>query len=412
MEGNKTKPFSCLDNTPKCNWQVTVSFVSMGENGLAGKKKQRWIVTIFFFFSGIIAATWSSRIPDIQAKLGLTNAGLGTVLFAVPAGLVTGLSFSSWAVVSFGAKRMLLLSCLLASVFLALAGLANTSFLLMLLIFCLGITRTLINLSANTAALEVQQSYDRPILAGFHGMWSLACFGAAGISAVVIAFGVSPLFHFMSVAFLIATVTLLLPLKQKTSQGAERRPFFVIPDKYLFLLGLMGLCSMMCEGAVFDWSVNYFEKVVGAKKSLVMTGYISFMITMAAGRLAGDWFMHSFGVYRMLVICASLMATGFFLAASFPFFVPTAIGFLLIGMGDSILVPAIYMLASKSRKMPTSYALSSVTLIGYGGFIISPLLIGNVSQHWEMPAAFFILSGISLLLIMLTLFIRKRAAHI
>ena len=390
---------------------MSVSFAFMGETDLvAGRKKQRWILTAFFLFSGILAATWSSRIPDIQAKLGLSNAALGTVLFAVPAGLVTGLSFSSWAVVSFGARRMMFWSCLLATGFLALAGLAGTPLLLMAAIFCFGITRTLINLSANTAALEVQKLYDRPIIATFHGMWSLACFGAAGISAAIIAWGIHPLFHFISVALVVSFITVLLPLGRKTpSPTTERRPFFVMPDKYLFLLGLMALCSMVCEGAVFDWSVNYFEKVVGAKKSMVMAGYISFIVTMAGGRLVGDRLMHAFGVHRMLVVCGGLMGVGFFIAASLPFFVPAAFGFLLIGMGDSILVPAIYMLASKTRKMPPSYALSSVTLIGYGGFIISPLLIGNVSQHWGMPAAFFILSGISLLLIMLSIQVKKRA---
>ena len=79
-------------------------------------------------------------------------------------------------------------------------------------------------------------------------------------------------------------------------------------------------------------------------------------------------------------------------------------------MGDSILIPGIYMLASRSNKMPTSYALSSVTLIGYAGFVISPLLIGNVSQQWGMPAAFFVLSGVSLLLIVLVMQVKKLAA--
>jgi fucose permease len=380
-----------------------------GDNIAGERKKQKWFVTLFFLFSGVIAATWSSRIPAIQSKLGLTNAALGTVLFAVPVGLATGLSFSSWAIVRFGSRSMMLLSSLLAAAVLALAGLANSPILLMIVLFFLGISRTLLNLSANTAALEVQQWYDRPVIARFHGMWSLACFAAAGVSAVIIAFDIRPAFHFITVAFVLVATTLLLIKKQNGgNHTVERRPFFVMPDHYLFLLGLMALCAMLCEGAMFDWSVNYFEKVVGVKKSMVMTGYICFMVAMAAGRLTGDRFIHAFGVHRMLVACGSLLAAGFFVAASFPNFITAAIGFLLIGMGDSILVPAIYMLASKSTKMPTSYALSSVTLIGYTGFIISPLLIGNVSQHWGMPAAFAILGGVSLLLIVLTIQVKKK----
>ena len=108
----------------------------------------------------------------------------------------------------------------------------------------------------------------------------------------------------------------------------------------------------------------------------------------------------------MLMINGFFMAIGFAIAALFPFFISAALGFLLIGAGDSILVPIIYILAAKSEKMSASYALSSVTLIGYTGFLIGPLFIGNVSDAWSMPAAFLCLSLISSLIIILALRIK------
>jgi fucose permease len=371
---------------------------------VVNKKKQRGIIILFFFLSGILTATWSSRIPEIQQKLQLSDAALGTVLFVIPAGLVTGLSFASWLVVSFGSRLITLISCILCALALAFAGIASTTFLLMLVLFFMGIGRTVFNLSVNTGAIEVQQLYDRPIIASFHGIWSLACFIAAGISTGMIILDVEPYWHFPVVALLVIILTaLFINKKNKHQRSGERRPFFVKPDKYLFLLGLMALCSMLCEGAMFDWSVNYFEKVVGANKTFVTTGYISFIVTMALGRLTGDRFIHAFGVYRMLMICGALMAAGFFTAAALPFIIPAAFGFFLIGAGSSVLVPIIYMLASRSKKMPASYALSSVTTIGYTGFLIGPLLIGNVSEWLGMPVAFFILSAVSLMIIFISI---------
>jgi hypothetical protein len=55
----------------------------MGE-ALGFREKERWITAIFFGLSGILSATWSSRIPDIQQKLGLNNTAWGAVLFALP----------------------------------------------------------------------------------------------------------------------------------------------------------------------------------------------------------------------------------------------------------------------------------------------------------------------------------------
>lgn len=384
----------------------------MNEKGLmVDRRKQRIFIALFFFISGILSATWSSRIPDIQQKLGLSNAVLGTVLSAIPVGLVTGLSFASWAVASFGAKRVVVVSTLFLALFLSLAGLASTSFVLMAMLFLVGVSRTLLNLSANAGAIEVQQLYQRPIIASFHGLWTLACFVAAGISTVIIILDIAPLWHFSGAA-IVAVVTVLLFFKdEKTQQrNAERRPFFVKPDRYLFLLGLMALCCMLCEGAMFDWSVNYFEKVVHADRSFITTGYIAFIVTMAAGRLTGDRFIHRFGVYRLLALCGLLMAAGFAVASLFPFVLPAAVGFALIGAGDSVLVPVIYLLASKSQKMPASYALSSVTLVGYAGFLVGPLLIGNVSEHWGMRLAFGLLTGFSLLIILLSQQVKKLSA--
>ena len=231
---------------------------------------------------------------------------------------------------------------------------------------------------------------------------------AAAASQALIIFDIVPGWQFSIIAIVVIICIAAFGRKRMTHQRTtERRPFFVKPDRYLFLLGLIALCSMLCESAMFDWSVNYFEKIVQAEKSFVTTGYIAFITTMAGGRLIGDRFIHKFGVYRMLIICGTLMAIGFSIAATFPFLLTAAFGFLLIGIGDSVLVPMIYMLASKSKKMPASYALSSVTLIGYTGFLIGPLLIGNISEWLGMPAAFFILSGASLLIVILSLQVRK-----
>src|SRR3546814_5033088 len=61
--------------------------------------------------------------------------------------------------------------------------------------------------------------------------------------------------------------------------SASTSPAFVIPDKSLMVLGLIAFCSMVCEGAMFDWSVIYFKKIVLAEKAWIAAGYTAFMCT-------------------------------------------------------------------------------------------------------------------------------------
>lgn len=365
---------------------------------------------VFFFLSGLITATWASRIPDIQQKLSLNNRELGNVLFAIPVGLVAGLLLAGRLVARYGTRRIMLLGCLLLAVVLTLIALSGMTWQLVLSLFLLGFFRTVFNLSINTGAVDLQKQYKQPIVSSFHGIWSLACLVAAGLGTLMIVNSVRPLLHFIGVAVVAAAFSLLLVKKEKAATPpGERRPFFVKPDRYLFYLGLLSLCAMLAESAVFDWSVNYFEKVVKAEKSYVTAGYTCFIAAMALGRLFGDRLIARFGVYTMLSASGLLLATGFVVVSMLPFPVTASFGFLLIGAGDAMLVPTIYMLAAGSKKMRSHYALQAVTLIGYAGFLIGPLFIGNVSQHWGMATAFLFLGASSLAILLLTMRVKKLA---
>ncbi|HEV7331598.1 MAG TPA: MFS transporter [Flavisolibacter sp.] len=374
------------------------------------RRKERLILVIFFFLSGLITATWASRIPDIQQKLNFDNRELGNVLFAIPVGLVIGLLLAGRLVARYGTRRVMFLGCLLLTVMLTLIALSGAAWQLVLSLFFLGFFRTVFNLSINTGAVELQKQYEQPIVSAFHGVWSVACLAAAGLGTLMIINNVLPLWHFVSVAVVAAVLSVLLIRKEKSLPPEhERRPFFVKPDRYLFYLGLLALCAMLCESAVFDWSVNYFEKVVRAEKAYVTAGYTCFIAAMSLGRLFGDRLIARFGIYLMLSVSGLLLATGFLMVSLLPFPITASFGFLLIGAGDAMLVPMIYMLASQSSKMTSHYALQAVTLIGYTGFLVGPLFIGNVSQHWGMATAFLFLSGASLVILLLTVQVKKLA---
>jgi fucose permease len=374
------------------------------------RKHQRLIIFAFFFFSGIYAASWSSRIPDMQKELDLSNAQLGNILFAMPAGLVFGLSFASWLIEGYGFRKIMLLSCIGTGLMLFFIGSGNAAWQLALALFLFGIGRTVFNLAANTGALEVQKLYDRPINSTFHGVWSIACLIAMGIGKIMITNKVPTFYHFL----LIASVMILLSIliigkKQHIISSKEKRPFFVKPDRYLLLLGLIAFCAMMCEGAMFDWSVLYFTKVVKAEISMTTYGFMSFIIFMATGRLIGDRFISRFGVFNVLMFNGACLSIGLLIVSQFPNIVLSMMGFGLIGIGSSILVPIVYLLSGKSKTLPPAYALSSVTIIGYTGFLSGPLLIGNVSDLFGMPAAFLMLSILSMLIIFLAWQVKKIA---
>jgi MFS family permease len=176
----------------------------------------------------------------------------------------------------------------------------------------------------------------------------------------------------------------------------EKTPLFVKPDRYIIKLGLIAFASMICEGTMFDWSGVYFQKIVEAPQEFTRLGYVAFMSTMAGGRLAADWFVTRYGVRRILGISGLFIVSGMLLAVGFPQLVPATLGFLLVGIGVSSVVPLIYSLAGKSETMSPGVALASVSSIGFTGFLIGPPLIGYIAQAASLRWSFTLMAVLGL----------------
>ena len=92
-------------------------------------------VSVFFFIAGFVFASWASRIPDIKNALHLSDAGLGSVLLALPAGLITGLPLAGFLVSRYGSKKIMIAGAILYPSVLLLLGLAASPFQLTAALF-------------------------------------------------------------------------------------------------------------------------------------------------------------------------------------------------------------------------------------------------------------------------------------
>ncbi len=350
----------------------------------------RVATSVFFFIAGLTFSTWASRISDIQSKLNLSDAGLGGVLFALPAGLITSLPFSGWLVARFGSKRLVIAGALLYPLVLIPLALTTSLSQLVVALFFFGLFANLINIAMNTQAVGVEKLYGKSIMASFHGLWSIAGFAGAIIGTIFISAGLSISVHF-SIIFIASLFLALAAYRHALphdAQIAKSQPLFVKPDRKLLLLGIIAFCCLLCEGAMADWSGVYFKKVVETPPSYTTLGYVAFTSTMAAGRFAGDWLVVEFGVKRMLQMSGLLITIGLLSAVMFPVLIIATIGFLLVGFGVSSVVPIVYGLSGRSSKMPASTALAAVSTIGFLGFLIGPPLIGFVAEAINLRWSF------------------------
>jgi len=348
----------------------------------------RAAVGVMFFLAGLCFASWASRIATVQQTLGLSDAGLGAILFSLPVGLMCSLPFSGWVITKIGSRRLLIISLITYSVVLIGLSLAQNVVQLIGCLLLFGFSSNAVNISVNTQAVAAEGLYQQPIMASFHGLWSLAGFTGAGIGTFMIGNGINPFHHFIVITAIIILTIAIIAQYLKDDKVASRGPVFVMPDSSLIKLGFIALCSMICEGAMFDWSVIYFKKVVLAPTALIGAGFTAFMCTMAGGRFIADWFAKKYGLKRILQVSGSLTVTGLLIAVIFPYFYTAMAGFLLVGVGVSSVVPMVYSAAGRSKTMSPGVALAAVSTIGFIGFLFGPPIIGFIAGLATLRASF------------------------
>jgi MFS family permease len=347
-----------------------------------------WAIRGLFFVYGVGFSTWASRIPDIKAAMSLSDGELGAILFAMPVGSLTGLQFSGRVAARYGSHRVTVPGVTVYLAVLLALGLADTPWQLGLLLAAFGLCGNLASTSLQTQGVLAEKQAERPLMASFHGSWSVGgfCGGLLGLLAAQTEVG--PGLHFALVAVLfICLVPLawrhLVAMAPVVKKAASGRRF----DPVLVQLGVIAFCSMGTEACMFDWSGVYFREVVDAPMQLVPLGYTAFMVTAAFGRFVGDRVVARFGRLRVLQVGGLGASLGLALSVLFPSLLPATLAFMLVGLSVSNIIPTVYSMAGKSRPEDPANALAAVAQVGFLGFLLAPPVIGGVASFLGLRAS-------------------------
>ncbi|NCU03358.1 MAG: MFS transporter [Chitinophagaceae bacterium] len=370
-------------------------------NSTFSKLQIRIAVSVFFFCQGICFASWASRIPDMKTTLQLSEAALGSILLALPAGQLTMMPFSGKLVTRFGSKYVLRLAAIGYALTLILIGSTTSSWQLALALYLFGLTGNLCNISVNTQAVNAEHLFGRSILASFHGVWSTAGFTGALVGLLMMRLELIPVYHFMIIAAIVITLNfsfqkyLIITPVSRTASSFKR---FQFPKGLLLQLGLIAFCCLSAEGCMFDWSGVYFKEVVEVKGSLVSLGYASFMVMMATGRFTGDKLAERFGRKKMVQLSGVLIFSGMMIAVLLPNIIFATIGFMIVGFGVSSIIPLVYSTAGKVKEVASGIAIATVSGVGFLGFLMGPPLIGYIAELAGLRSSFAVIAVLGLVI--------------
>lgn len=353
---------------------------------------KRFSIGVFFFISGFNFAAWVARIPYMQNKLHLNDAELGTVLTALPTGLMLTMPFAGILLNKVHSRNVMLLSSIIYTFLLCFLSFANNAWEAMVILFLFGASRNLFNISINTQSIGVQALFSKSVITTFHGVWSLAALSGAALSFFFISLSISMLNHFLIVS--VISLILISLFFSHSLHYDDRKEYdnkslvFAWPDKALIKLGVIGFASMVCEGTVSDWSGIYFSKVIMVSDKLITIGYTAYLTAMVSGRFLGDWLINKMGVKKLLKISSTIVTIGFLISISFPYLPVAILGFMMIGFGVSCIIPLVFVLTTKVSTKPTGHAIAAVSTVSYLGFLSGPPIIGYIAHATNLKWSF------------------------
>lgn len=363
-------------------------------HALSGVQEQ-WSTRGVFLVAGLAMAAWAPLVPFAKARVGVEDGTLGLLLLCLGLGSIVAMPITGVLASRFGCRAIIVTSAIAVAFVLPFLAIVDSVAGLAIALALFGASVGTVDVAINIQAVMVEKDSGRNMMSGFHGLFSLGGIVGAGGVSLLLGQGVAPLaatlaISVMLVALLACSFQGLLPYGNRE---AGDTPLFVVPKGIVVFIGLLCFLVFLGEGAILDWSALFLIDTQQVDPAQAGFGYTMFAIAMTAGRLTGDRIVKTLGGTKVVVSGGLVAAAGFLLTVFAPAQPLAFIGFLLVGIGASNIVPVLFTAAGNQTRMPASLAIAAITTLGYAGILVGPAAIGFVAQHWNLGIAFMLVAA-------------------
>jgi MFS family permease len=381
-------------------------------------------VSLAFATSGIMSGTWISRLPAVDARVGVGSAAFGLVLIGGAVGVMISLMMASRTCRRFGPRRVYTPAVITWALLYGAAVWCTSAPLLFAVLLLIGLANGVFAVVANSVGHELEAAGGRAVLPKVHGMFSVGAL-AGSLTGARLAGHVSAPLHVTAVAVICAMLAggaaRVMPMDRVVHHRGpavdavhlarpRRRPAEIVRSATATLLepsslailgvGAIAMCATLAEGASNNWSAIFLHRDRGLSEGLAAAGFAVYAATMAAGRLMGNRLAERF---RRDVL---LRAEGILLVAAILLLVTThrpVVAFVAMamwGLAVAIVFPSAMGAAAVVLDEP-AVGISHATLVGFVGFLIGPPIIGSLAAWFGLGHALLLIAGVGACLCLL-----------
>lgn len=334
-------------------------------------------------------AAWAPLVPFVKHRLDINDASLGMLLLSLGIGSLLAMPFTGLLTSKLGCRTIILTASAFLCVILPMLTQADTIPVMAVTLLFFGAAIGMIDVSMNIQAIIVERASGRAMMSGFHGFFSVGGIAGAGGVSALLWLGLSPL---MALLVIVALLLILMSVAQahllRAANNTEGGPMFAIPRGWVMFIGVLCFIMFLAEGAILDWSALFLTAERHLSSAQAGIGYAAFSVAMTIGRLSGDRVVNALGRYAILAGGSLCAALGLLLTISIDNALTSILGFVMVGIGASNVVPILFSAAGNQKIMPANLAIASITTVGYAGILVGPTLLGFIAQLSSLSLAF------------------------
>jgi MFS family permease len=366
----------------------------MREN--VGQSRAKLATRLAFIAAGFAVACWAPLVPYAKARCQVGDGTMGLILLFLAAGSVVAMPFAANLSARFGSKPIVFLGGAGSAIVLPFLSQASSPVTLGAALFLFGASLGSLDVAMNLHAVDVERISERPLMSGFHALFSVGGFLGSGMMTALLSRRAAPnMSTILSCAILTLIVLFAFP-RMLSNREEISQPLFAIPRGVVLVIALLAAISFLLEGALLDWSALLLvgEHLLSPERGGL--GYMFFSIAMTFSRIVGDRFVTRFGNSIVLVLSGLTAFLGFCLLLLSPVASIALLSFILVGFGAANIVPILFRLAGTQQAMPKGLAVAALTTAGYSGMLAGPAVIGFLSKSIGLHNAFWLLAALPL----------------
>ena len=341
----------------------------------------------------LIFSTWVTYIPQIAEKLGITEGRIGKAIFFSALGAFFMIRICRHIIDRVGVGRYAFFALIVYCAFFYGPFLAYSYNTLCLSLFLFGMASSSFAISLNSLTATIEKQDEIYIMSRSHGFWSIGGMIGAATGSFVAVLLHNPILHIT----ILVTIILLVQTKLK-SHYYSRKGEQLIQEKPkqknmkpLYVIAVVGLVMMVSEGAIADWGALYLKKIILLNLKYIGFGYAAFSSAMMIGRFTGDSLSKKLGSWQLITYSSLIGILGFLLILILNPII-SVLGFFIVGLGFSVVVPEVYRLASNIEGIKTADGVSFIAATSNIGFLVGPVLLGFIAELNSLHLSFIVLT--------------------